>query len=64
MVKLILTEISFSVDLFSRMPKSNFYMWIYFREWSNFSDFAWISFRSRQNLYLKKKCSQGKSTVK
>ena len=55
MVKIILTVINFSVDLFSRMPKSKFYVWIYFREWSNFSDFAWNSLRSRQSLYLKNK---------
>ena len=51
LTRLIFAEINFRVDLFSRMPKSLFFAWIYFRGWSNLSNFAWIYFR--QTLYLK-----------
>ena len=27
-------------------------MWTYFRGWSNFSNFLWINFLGRQNLYF------------
>ena len=45
--------INFRVELFSRMPKSKFFAWIYFRGWSNSSAFAWINFCGRQNLFEK-----------
>lgn len=54
-MRLTFAEINFRMDLFSRMPRSKTFGWIYFRGWSNFGNFAWSNFHGRQNLYLKKR---------
>ena len=42
LTRLIFAEINFRVDLFSRMPNQNFFVWIYFCGWSNFSYFVFV----------------------
>ena len=50
-----LTKLIFMWTPICRCQNQFFFWWIYFRIWSNFSNFAWINFRNWQDLYLKKK---------